>query len=80
MNGVKLFMGAPVYVEMVKFHEKSTSPASWGTKIDEFDSLTRIAPPHRAPEVTRRDGSSSWRVIFFVAVGMLSGKSAVNYV
>ena len=29
-------------------------------------------------EVTRRDGLSSWRVIFFVAAGMLSGKSTVN--
>ena len=31
-------------------------------------------------EVTRRDGLSSWRVIFFVAVGMLSGKSARKYI
>ena len=30
-------------------------------------------------EVIRRDGLSSWRVIFFVAAGMLSGKSAANY-
>ena len=33
-----------------------------------------------AAEVTRRDGSSSWRVILFVAAGMLSGKSGINYV
>ena len=31
-------------------------------------------------EVTRRDDLSSWRVIFFVAAGMLSGKSTANYV
>ena len=31
-------------------------------------------------EVTRRDGLSSWRVIFFVAAGMWSDKSTVNYV
>ena len=31
-------------------------------------------------EVTRRDGLSSWRVILFVAAGMLSGKSGANYV
>ena len=28
----------------------------------------------------RRDGLSSWRVLFFVAAGMLSGKSTANYV
>ena len=31
-------------------------------------------------EVTRRDGLSSWRVIFFVAAGMLSGKWGANYI
>ena len=31
-------------------------------------------PPHGNSEVTRRDGLSSWRVIFFVTAGMLSGK------
>ena len=33
-----------------------------------------------AAEVTRRDGLSSWRVIFFVAAGMLSDKLGINYV
>ena len=37
-------------------------------------------PPVRTPDVTRRDGSSSWRVILFVAAGMLSGKWGPNYV
>ena len=31
-------------------------------------------------EVTRRDGLSSWRVMLFVAAGMLSGKSAAKSV
>ncbi len=39
-------MGAPVYVDIAKFHEKWTSPAGFGAKIYEFVSLTRIAPPH----------------------------------
>ena len=30
--------------------------------------------------MTRRDGLSSWRIIFFAAAGMLSGKSGANYV
>ena len=30
--------------------------------------------------LTRRNGLSSWRVIFFVAAGMLSGKLTANYV
>ena len=30
--------------------------------------------------MTRRDGLSSWRVILFVAAGMLSGKLGANYV
>ena len=44
----------------------------------------RVAYAKRArltyTEVTRRDGLSSWRVIFFVAVGMLSGTWTANYV
>ena len=35
---------------------------------------------HRPWQVTRRDGLSSWRVILFVAAGMMRGKSAANYV
>ena len=31
-------------------------------------------------DMTRRDGLSSWRVIFFVAAGMLNDKSGGNYV
>ena len=30
--------------------------------------------------MARRDGLSSWSVIFFVAAGMLSGKYTANYV
>ena len=33
-----------------------------------------------AAELLRRDGLSSWRIIFFVAAGMVSGKCSANFV
>ena len=41
-------------------------------KISKSPMLTHLAPQDTAG-VTRRDGLSSWRVILYVPVGMLSG-------
>ena len=59
-----------VYVKIVKFAENSQILVRNALQNRKLGSLTRIAPE----DVIRRDDLSSWRVILFVAAGMLSGK------
>ena len=65
---------------MVGFSQKSMFPGNWEPQHQRNRFAHAKLALRAYSEVTRRDGLSSWRVIFFVAVGMLSGNSGTNYV
>ena len=50
--------------QMMKFHEKVRFQAPEGSQKCKIALLTQSWSSHGLPNVTRRDGSTSWRIIF----------------
>ena len=65
---------------MLDFSQKSMFPGREGPQHQQNRFAHAKLALRVDTEVTRRDGLSSWRVMFFVSAGMLSGKSTKNYV
>ena len=73
LNGNKVCMGAPVKCSDAEISRKlSISKPLGHFKLAKSFADAKLALRGHE-EVTRRDGLSSWRVILFVAAGMLSG-------
>ena len=63
-----------------KIIRKSTSAVDFGPSKSQNRFAHAKLRLHVSLEVTRRNGLSSWKIIFFLAAGMLSGNWGGHYV